>query len=718
MELVTAGIREQITDLAVPETRAASSLEELSARVSGFRLPPGPADVTSIHDFHQLQVAFQHIWTEAFDENLRERVEALYAIVAELHDDYGGTFALPAEAGEIDEIAAILRDATRDVETLQVEAVPSAVAGRWEEAEVRWHLLSERQQAELTSLADEWWRERYNFSISEEERTTRKNEIIESGSRILQNPGGRLGRLVRLRDEIAKSLTTPFAFHYFAPNSVNYGLLFTYRQAWQPITYQVGDLVSTLPLAPGEIRRYSSKVVRKMSRAEKELERSISSRRGESSETRRAEGEITGRASIATNFKQTAEGSFSIGLVSIGSTTEFALNQAQESARAKKDFREAVIRAAEEYRRERSVEVQSSSEMTAEESSSGEVRNPNNEVTVTYLFYELERRYRISERLHRVTPVILIAQDVPAPNEITEAWLLQHAWIIRRVVLDDSLRPALDYLSDGFAGNELSVNLLRAAWEKQRALVSKLEADMESHRNRRDALRGELVATERSIGELEAGGRSDASEAMAAIFTGGLSLFRPDRTEEQIERLEVARKAIEMNLDHLNEMIRETESRLSRGADAFAAATKEYQRALESQSNRRLQVDQLRVHVKENILYYNDPEIRSDAELRNALISLIENRIRTPVRESDVIVVPSGQLYIEALVGRHPLLENFKLAHRAMDMAKARAELREEELENLRRAARMLKSEPDFTDPEVDRRVQVEGNAGLLVGTE
>jgi hypothetical protein len=53
-----------------------------------------------------------------------------------------------------------------------------------------------------------------------------------------------------------------------------------------------------------------------------------------------------------------------------------------------------------------------------------------------------------------------------------------------------------------------------------------------------------------------------------------------------------------------------------------------------------------------------------------------------------------------------------------MDMAKARAELREEELENLRRAARMLKSEPDFTDPEVDRRVQVEGNAGLLVGTE
>jgi hypothetical protein len=479
-------------------------------------------------------------------------------------------------------------------------------------------------------------------------------------------------------------------------------------------------------------------------------------------------------------------------------------------------------------------------------------------VTVTYLFYELERRYRISERLHRVTPVILIAQDVPAPNEITEAWLLQHAWIIRRVVLDDSLRPALDYLSDGFAGNELSVNLLRAAWEKQRALVSKLEADMESHRNRRDALRGELVATERSIGELEAGGRSDASEAMAAIFTGGLSLFRPDRTEEQIERLEVARKAIEMNLDHLNEMIRETESRLSRGADAFAAATKEYQRALESQSNRRLQVDQLRVHVKENILYYmqaiwdheppdqrffrlyhrevdlptassavcrlrlarpeeiegdlptverygrvyviegcgppelpapdaprpplieiadvdqplgykgnyvifplktctyltdfmmrdyldgyfglrdpdpvaqftseellayvgsvlNDPEIRSDAELRNALISLIENRIRTPVRESDVIVVPSGQLYIEALVGRHPLLENFKLAHRAMDMAKARAELREEELENLRRAARMLKSEPDFTDPEVDRRVQVEGNAGLLVGTE
>ncbi|MCI0401954.1 MAG: hypothetical protein L0212_00340, partial [Acidobacteria bacterium] len=38
-------------------------------------------------------------------------------------------------------------------------------------------------------------------------------------------------------------------------------------------------------------------------------------------------------------------------------------------------------------------------------------------------------------------------------------------------------------LSDGFAGNELSVNLLRASWEEQRGLVSKLEADVESHRN-------------------------------------------------------------------------------------------------------------------------------------------------------------------------------------------------------------------------------------------
>jgi hypothetical protein len=189
MELVATGIRQQITDLAVPAAAAASSLEALGARVAGFRLPPGPADVTSIHDFHQLQIAFQHVWTEAFDEDLREQVENYYQTVAELHEDYGGTFDLPAEGGEIDEFAALLRDSARDVETLASEAAPTDVSGVWGEDVSRWHLLNEQQQAELASLGG-WQAE----PAARQPALSRPRQLGRRGSSQALGPGRRLRR--------------------------------------------------------------------------------------------------------------------------------------------------------------------------------------------------------------------------------------------------------------------------------------------------------------------------------------------------------------------------------------------------------------------------------------------------------------------------------------------------------------------------------------------
>jgi len=68
----------------------------------------------------------------------------------------------------------------------------------------------------------------------------------------------------------------------------------------------------------------------------------------------------------------------------------------------------------------------------------------------------------------------------------------------------------------------------------------------------------------------------------------------------------------------------------------------------------------------------------------------------------DEIIVPTGELFVEALPGRHPLLEDFKLRHRAEDVRRARSETRRVELENLRLAARLLAGE--LEDPDVERR--------------
>ena len=86
-----------------------------------------------------------------------------------------------------------------------------------------------------------------------------------------------------------------------------------------------------------------------------------------------------------------------------------------------------------------------------------------------------------------------------------------------------------------------------------------------------------------------------------------------------------------------------------------------------------------------------------------------------PLRNGDEIVVPTNSLFIEVLAGTHPLLENFKLRHRELDVYKVQADVRKAELENLRLAARLINSERE--DPDIEKKIVVEGAANPIVET-
>jgi hypothetical protein len=135
-------------------------------------------------------------------------------------------------------------------------------------------------------------------------------------------------------------------------------------------------------------------------------------------------------------------------LIKINTTTQFSNNQERFSEQKKRAFREAVRKAADEYKSERKLEIKQADSFESVEEETREIANPNNEITVTYLFYELQRRFKVSEQLHRVRPVILVANEVPAPDQIDEGFLVAHEWLIRRALLDESLLPALDHLKD------------------------------------------------------------------------------------------------------------------------------------------------------------------------------------------------------------------------------------------------------------------------------
>jgi hypothetical protein len=648
-------------------------------------------------------------------------------------------------------------------------------------------------------------------------------------------------RLEYLLTQLERKLVERYAFDVFAEDSINFGIMLTYRQTWEPLQYQVGDLVSTIPLAPKEVRRYTTRAVTKKSRAVKEIEDSLQTRRSESSDTTRADGEIVKKAHEKTHFNLSAEETFGGDGFSIKATESGGGEAGKDSAQTKREMRESVLKSAQEYRQQHRMEVDSSETTETEATTFHEIQNPNDELAVTYLFYELQRQYKISERIHELTPVILVANAVPAPEQIDDSWLVEHDWILRRAILDDSFRPALEYLAKGFVGAEVNIRILESNAIAQKNLVEHVNQQIRTQAS-------VLASNERSVQEAVEGLAS--SEEQLGMFntvkrffdplgiTGGGDTGGVDAAQAMVDYARQTLDRAEREKARLLAQLELAVTALQSAVDKLSAAVKEHY-------DRLAEIDRLRLHVKENILYYMQaiwrqeppdqrffrlynidvPIVKPDptpiaytagaitgsggtsglvarfsgtdpvslslpmpgvslekkklvevADLENVLaykgnymvFALKENnyitlhmmqdyvdvgetlglrdpdelgnysleelkqlaecvqrtdsqlfedcreefkqalveRLSSHTDDDDLVIVPTNSLYIECLVGTHPLLEDFKLIHRALDVKKVQAEVRHAELDNVRLAGRALKG--NFEDPDIEKKVVIE----------
>lgn len=90
--------------------------------------------------------------------------------------------------------------------------------------------------------------------------------------------------------------------------------------------------------------------------------------------------------------------------------------------------------------------------------------------------------------------------------------------------------------------------------------------------------------------------------------------------------------------------------------------------------------------------------------------------LTTSSHQNDVLVVPSNSLFIEALPAGHEVLDNFQRAQRVLDVKSAQADHRAKELENIRRAARLLNEERE--DPNIDKRILIQGGSSVVVPSD
>jgi len=126
---VNAHVQTQMNTATSPEERlrfavpSRSDPKQTDKAIETFELRAGPADVTSYHDFNNLQIAFDHVWTEIFDGRLSKLGQELYHEYVKLQEFIG----VAPEDRSIDTLDDLKRlmDEIRELSRITTEATPA-----------------------------------------------------------------------------------------------------------------------------------------------------------------------------------------------------------------------------------------------------------------------------------------------------------------------------------------------------------------------------------------------------------------------------------------------------------------------------------------------------------------------------------------------------------------------------------------------------------------
>lgn len=565
----------------------------VQAKVDSFSLKKGPADTTAFYDFHSLQIAFQHVWQQLLDEtlvNLTETIEQNLETAGKR-----GLFDRVRERMQGLRVVGpnILVASIEDAYRFVPHEVPSEIAAAFDISLAEYDALGGDDKTLLLAIAQD-----VNAKELIPAWATYASIRREQGEKIIDNV--RINKPFatnELLKELQERLLSKYEFTVFAADrdyhSVNFGLLNTFRQKWEPISYQAGKLVRTMPLSPKEERKFSAKVTQTIKTTRKQAQKNNSALQNEVSTTSRAESEIVAKAHDKSNFNMSVKLDYS----HISSEVGFGKDAEKDTSQSKKDFREAVIKAAQEYKEERSIEIDTEESATSEYTESGTIVNPNEELSLTCLFYELQRRYRISEELYRVMPVVLVAQQVPAPNQITEAWVVAHDWILNRVLLDDSFRATLLYLAQNNVGDDFALRELRKNLRQQRTLVDNLQ--IEFSKLKQD-VENKYAAMERAVQERI---NEEHEKRTYRWWWWWNDADRPD-TPPDPEMAKALEQAATDEHKYAVEKAEKLALSVQRETNALQQITQRYNDTMREHLDRITQIRRLVAHVKNNILYY------------------------------------------------------------------------------------------------------------------
>src|SRR6266850_639125 len=526
--------------------------------VGNLKLSKGPADVPAFYDFHNLQIAFDHVWEDARADGALEMAKMLYRSIS----DGGGDpkLALTTSGNPIRALSTEV-GVVRQAQARYAAPAPSEV---------------------------------YIGGITDVMYAPPRSSLNGKPDPPTSWPG--FGNQIDPTVVVSAPLVESYPFTLFADKTVNFGLLVTYCQQWVPGDHQVGRMVSTQTLAPKETISVTMRRLVKTSFNRKQVQSNQQMRKAEADETLREEAEIVGRAQSKPNYALTSQGGYDLGpFGSGGFTTSFGKDKESDSQETKKAFHEAVSKAAQEIRDEVKWEQESGETTETETIEKRELSNPNDELALTYIFYELQRRYIVSERLKSARPVVLVGQYVPRPNEINDDWIRRHDWVIKRFLPDDSFRPALDYLANHERGDQIVLAELKSHMESLRNNVTHLKQEVLTARSETFVRYASIEHIARTKADLE---------NQEEFFWNFYNNYRQkvETSPESKDALKILDESAREGYERALREERDLRARLEREITALQVATDAYTKAQADYTNQRAQIDRLIQYLKSDIL--------------------------------------------------------------------------------------------------------------------
>jgi hypothetical protein len=225
---------------------------------------------------------------------------------------------------------------------------------------------------------------------------------------------------------------------------LRFGGMIQFRQEWWDLGFSLGDLLYSIPLAPGEETNIATVDWRRQDYAKRNTALDEANYQDTTTTRDQAIDETVNMSSDKTTSDPTIGWGvgISFGPVSGGfgetGTIRDTVNAATQAAT---NINDKIHQASVTTRQTRAFSIVETTQQEQATVSTRVLRNHNHCHTVTFQYFEVLRQFRISTKPIDIRPLVFVPLS---PVQFGLAELLQYGYLLRRGLIDTTLQPVLD----------------------------------------------------------------------------------------------------------------------------------------------------------------------------------------------------------------------------------------------------------------------------------